>query len=261
MPKGAALHEGDYVDLHVHILPGVDDGVASWGEAIQMAHQLWAQGVRKLAVTPHNIGFQVRLTKEKVLSLMGKLEERLQQENIPLELYPGIEVMLEPDLLHRLEEGTAFTLNSSRYILVELPLFSYPIYAEELLFKLQVRGYKPILAHPERNIVFQERPELLYPLVKRKILVQLTSGSITGEMGGRARYVSRVFLQHRWAHIIASDAHSPLWRPPSIPQAVKEASKIVGEEEARAMASSIPEAILDDQDLILEEPLEYRERG
>jgi len=254
MPKGTLSNQGGYIDIHIHILPGLDDGAANWDEALQMAHQLWAQGVRKVVVTPHDSGFQVDLTREKVLSLMQELEDKLRHEGLSLELYPGIEVMLDPDIFRRLQEERAFTLNSSRYILVELPLFNYPIYTEEVLFKLQVQGYKPILAHPERNAVFQERPELLYPLVERGILVQLTSGSVIGEMGGRVQHVSKLFLRHRWAHIIASDAHSPSWRPPSIPRAVEEAAKIIGKEKALAMVTSIPEAILNDQDIELEEP-------
>ncbi|HDN79824.1 MAG: phosphotransferase [Chloroflexi bacterium] len=260
MRREDPLGQEGFVDIHVHILPGLDDGAASWNEAIQMARQAWREGIRKLVATPHNYGFRAKLTKELVLSLVEELRKRLEEEGLQIELYPGVEVMLMPDIFHFLEAGTAFTLNSSRYILVELPLFSYPVYTEEVLFRLQVKGYKPILAHPERNTVFQERPELLYSLVKRGILVQLTSGSITGELGGIPYHVSHLFLRHRWAHIIASDAHSPMWRPPFIKDAVEEAAKIVGEEKAKAMVTSVPEAILNDEEIEVEEPLEYKPR-
>jgi len=247
------VHEVEgFVDLHIHLLPGVDDGPGSWEEAIQMAKLAWDEGIIAVVTTPHNIGFGRELNREMVLSLVEELRGKLLQEGITLQVFPGIEVLLMPEIFRFLEEGKAFTINGSRYILVELPYAFYPVYSEYLLFKLMEQGYRPILAHPERYHYFQSRPELLKPLVKGGVLVQLTSASITGELGGRARETSLFFLKEGMSHIIATDAHSAKWRKPAMREAFEEASRIVGREKALAMAFYNPKAILEDGEIITE---------
>ena len=250
-----------YTDLHVHILPGLDDGPADWEESILLARRLWEEDIRTVAATPHDTGLRGRDSRAQVESLLEELRSKLVGEGLALEIVPGVEIMLEPDIIRRLETGAVFPLNSSRYVLVELPFYSYPVYVESVLFKLRVKGYRPILAHPERNSFLQERPELLYPLVKSGVLVQVTAGSITGEMGRMARWAARLFLRQRWVHVIASDAHSATWRPPSLNAAVKEASAIVGQDIALAMVTTVPQAILNDEDIQVEEPIPLGKTG
>ncbi len=244
------VHEGKgFVDLHIHILPGVDDGAEDWEDAIQMARLAREEGITTVVATPHNSGFGQDLNRNLVLSLVEELKEKLAEEGVELQVFPGIEVMLIPEVFRLLEEGKAFTINGSRYILVELPYTVYPVYSEYVLFKLMERGYRPILAHPERYAYFQSRPELLKPLVKRGVLLQLTSASITGELGGRARETSIFLLREGMAHIVATDAHSSRWRKPSMREAFEELSRIVGREKAEEMTLHAPEAILEDKEV------------
>ncbi len=249
------VHEGrEFVDLHVHILPGVDDGPEDWDDAIQMARLAQEEGITAVVATPHNVGFGQVLNRNLVFSLVEELKGRLAQENVGLRVFPGIEVLLMPEVFRLLEEGKVFTINGSRYILVELPYAFYPVYSEYVLFKLLEQGYKPILAHPERYAYFQARPELLRPIVKMGVLLQLTSGSITGELGSRARETARFFLQEGMAHIIASDAHSARWRKPTMREAFEEASRIVGQSKAEEMVFHTPKAILEDKEIIKNPP-------
>ncbi len=238
-----------FVDLHIHLLPGVDDGPEDWEEAIRMARIAREEGIATVVATPHDSGFGRSLNRSLVLSLVEELKAKLAQEGIELQVLPGIEVLLVPEIFRFLEEGQAFTLNGSRYILVELPYTVYPVYSEYVLFKLMERGYRPILAHPERYIYFQSRPELLKPLVRKGVLVQLTSGSVTGELGGRARETSLLFLREGMAHILATDAHSSGWRRPAMREAFEEISRLVGREKAEEMAIHVPEAILEDREV------------
>jgi len=238
-----------FVDLHNHILPGIDDGPQDWEESIRMAKVAQEEGIIAVAATPHNIGFGREVNQNLVLYLVEELRARLRREGIELEVFPGIEVMVMPEVFLFLEEGKAFTLNGSKYILVELPYTFYPVYSEYVLFKLMERGYRPILAHPERYVYFQNRPELLKPLVESGLLLQVTSGSITGELGGKAREFSRHLLQEGLVHIIATDAHSAKWRKPAMREAVEEAAQIVGWEKALAMASHNPKAILEGKEV------------
>ncbi|MCS7285773.1 MAG: CpsB/CapC family capsule biosynthesis tyrosine phosphatase [Anaerolineae bacterium] len=238
-----------FVDIHIHILPGIDDGPEDWEEAIQMAKAAQEDGIAAVVATPHNIGFGQELNRNQILLLVEELKGKLLKEGVALQIFPGIEVLLVPEVLLLLEEGKAFTLNGSRYILVELPYAFYPVYSEYALFKLLERGYRPILAHPERYAYFQSRPELLKPLVKMGVLVQLTSSSITGELGGRAKETSRFFLQEGMAHIIATDAHSPRWRKPTMREAFEEVSCVLGQEKAMEMFFFNPKAILEDEEI------------
>jgi len=160
------------------------------------------------------------------------------------------------DLVRQLEGGHAFPLNGSRYILVELPLQSYPPYTGQVLFDLQVRGYRPILAHPERNETIQGDHHLLENLVERGMLAQLTASSLLGAWGPRAKKTAEVFLERHLVHVIATDAHHVEgFRAPVLSRGFQAATRLIGQEAATAMVLHIPEKILADQDVDPEPPL------
>ena len=150
--------------------------------------------------------------------------------------------------------------DNSRYVLVELGFSSYPLYTEQVLFELQVHGFVPILAHPERYHAVQEDPNLLGGLVEKGVLCQLTAASLMGEWGSRARETAFTLLEHSMAHLIASDAHSPSRRPPVLSPAVREAGRRVGEERAQAMVTTVPGSILEDREMAIEPPVPFKPR-
>lgn len=233
------------VDLHTHIAPGVDDGAQTLDESLAMARAAVADGVRTVVATPH-IPFS-RMTREEFGRRLEDLRRFLANQQANLEVHLGAEVSLEPDMLQWLTEGLAWPIGATRYVLVELPFFAFPPYTEDVIFRLQVAGYKPILAHPERNASLAARPERLQPLVERGVLVQITTTSILGGFGAQARAAALTFLDRGWVHVLASDAHSANHRPPALTEAARVAERIVGADAWR-LVSTNPAAILDDSD-------------
>lgn len=232
------------IDLHTHILPGLDDGAASLEEAVEMARLAVTDGVHTMVATPHNLEWGPEIGKSLVDARVSEVWAALQRAGVGLNLVAGVEAYLTPDLPRQVDGQEAFCLGDTPYILVELPLYQYPAYTEQVVFELQVRGLIPILAHPERNTVLVEEPQRLYGLVERGLITQLTAASLLGHFGRYVQEAAFLFLEHNLSHIIASDSHGPQRRPPVLSAAVAAAGNIVGQERARAMVTCIPEAIL-----------------
>lgn len=233
------------VDLHTHIAPGVDDGPQTLDESLTMARMAVADGVRAVVATPH-IPF-ARTTREEFGRRLDDLRRFLAGQQANLEVHLGAEISLEPDILRWLAEGLAWPIGATRYVLVELPFFAFPPYTEDVIFRLQVAGYKPILAHPERNAILAARPDRLGPLVERGVLTQITATSVLGGFGAQAKAAAVAFLERGWVHVLASDAHSANHRPPILTEAARAAERIVGPDAWR-LVSANPQAILRDSD-------------
>ncbi len=248
------------IDLHSHILPGVDDGPRDLEESLEMARVAVEDGITRLAATPHNANWRDGGRRAWVQERVDGLQSVLDEQGIPLKVVPGVETYIAPDLIQHLKEERAFTLNGSRYLLIELPLHSWPLYTEQVLFEVQVQGLVPIVAHAARYLEVQEDPNRILGLVERGALVQLTAGSLTGQFGRRARDTARRLLEHNLAHLIASDSHSARSRPPRLTPGVEVAAEIIGPERARAMVTTAPAAVLDDAPLPTEPPKPVKPR-
>ncbi|MFQ6015639.1 MAG: tyrosine-protein phosphatase [Anaerolineae bacterium] len=246
------------IDIHNHILYGFDDGAQSLADSMTMAQMAADDGVTRIVATPHNLDWREAGLRSMVMARVSELQSELNQRHIPLEIVPGVEVYISPDLIQQLEDERAFTLNGSRYILVELPLSTYPHYTDQIFFELQIQGLTPIFAHPERNAVIGDDPSLLYELVSKGLLAQLTAASVVGLFGSKVRDLSRTLLEHNLVQVIATDSHGTNRRTPILSEAMSEAAKIVGQEQARAMVTTVPELILADQDVPVEPPLVYK---
>ncbi|MQL52243.1 phosphotransferase [Desulfofundulus thermobenzoicus] len=227
------------IDLHTHILPGMDDGAPEEGEALSMACLAVEDGISHLVATPHVVEGRFCPTRGGILQAVARLNELLVQYDLSLKVLPGAEYRLEPDLPDRLARGELLALNDGgRYLLVELPAAFVPPYTERVLYELQLRGITPIIAHPERNAAFCRRPALLQALVSRGVLAQVTAGSLTGMFGREAAGKAFYFLERGLAHFVASDAHSSTGRPPVISPALKEVECRLGDEAARWLAEN-----------------------
>ena len=227
------------IDLHSHVLPGLDDGAADLDEAVAICQAAVADGIGVLAATPH-----VRDDYPTTADQMNAALERLcaATSDLPLELLPGAELALE-----EVRRGPAdlrrFALaGNPSYLLVETPYYGWPLDIHELLFELIARRITPVLAHPERNAEVQERPERLDPLVAGGVLVQLTAASVDGRLGRQARAASRTLLDRDAAHLVASDAHAPAVRGIGM----SDAARAVGDDAlARWLTVDVPAAIVD----------------
>jgi protein-tyrosine phosphatase len=233
------------IDLHTHILPGVDDGVKSVDEALEFARMAAADGVKTLVATPHcKEGFYVN-ERDDVLQRVGELSKRLAEEGIELELLPGAEVHICPDLVDRVRDGRAPTLaDNGRTLLLELSLSQYPVELENLVFQLKLGGVEPLLAHPERIKYFEDDISRYRALVDLGVTGQVTTGSILGRFGSAAREFSMQLLREGLVHVLASDAHNLRGRPPLLSEALEAMVPLVGETRAAAMVDSIPRALL-----------------
>ncbi len=228
------------IDLHSHILPGLDDGAQTLADSLDIARAAVADGIRIIAATPH-VRDDFPTPAAAMEAGVDRLRGELSRERLPLELVTGGEIALDrlPRLTH--DELERFCLGRSRYLLVETPYSGWPLNLAQLLFDLHVRGLTPVLAHPERNRELQGNPDLLEPIVAAGTLVQITAASAEGRLGAAPRRTATLLLESRCAHLLASDAHAPSLRAVGMSRA---AASIRDAGLARWLTEDVPAAIL-----------------
>lgn len=196
------------IDIHSHILPGIDDGAQTMKDSIEIAKAAVNEGITTIIATPHHKNNQFNNLKPSILTKVKDLNTVLKQENIPLIVLPGQEVRIYGEVLEDYYKEEILTLNHTKYLFIEFPSSSVPRYAERLLYELQTEGIIPIIVHPERNKELQEKPELLYQLVKNGALTQVTASSIAGYFGKNVKKFAEQVIEHNLTHFIASDVHN-----------------------------------------------------
>jgi protein-tyrosine phosphatase len=280
------------IDLHIHILPGLDDGARTMEESINMCRASYRDGVRTIVATPHTLNGSYLNPREIILDKVGELNEAVKQfriqnsefgiktpepsvephgiihsairtphSELSFRVLPGADVHFSPDLIQLFEKGEIESVNDKRQaLMIEFPFQGIPYRAEEVVFKLIARGILPIITHPERNFEIGRKPKRYYELIRMGCLGQVTAMSLTGGFGPEIKRAAEELLRHRLIHFIASDAHSANGRPPHLSSGVKEASKTVGGEEAWKMVTEYPQAILAGRRPQVPEPVPLREK-
>lgn len=233
---------GGVIDLHSHILPGVDDGARTLDDSLGMAEAAVADGVRVIAATPH-VRDDHPTEAATMERLVAELRGALAEAGIPLDVRPGGEIDL--DRLDRLgaAELARFGLGGNpAYVLLEFPYYGWPLGLEARVLDLRAHGVTPVIAHPERSAEVQAGPERLRPIVLAGALVQVTAASLDGRIGRRVRDTGFELVEAGLAHLIASDAHTPDVRGIGM----SEAAIAVGDEAlARWLTLDVPAAIVD----------------
>ncbi|MBP3041341.1 tyrosine protein phosphatase [Bacillaceae bacterium Marseille-Q3522] len=196
------------IDLHCHILENVDDGPATVTESIEMAKAALNDGIKTIVATPHHMNSRYENPRADVLTAVEQLNQRLQDESLPLTILPGQEIRLYGEILEDYAKGNLLTLNNSDYMFIEFPSNHVPRYAEKLLYDIQLQGLIPIIVHPERNKEVQEQPDILYQLIKRGALSQVTAASVAGDFGKKVKQFSLQLIEANLTHFVASDAHN-----------------------------------------------------
>jgi len=235
------------IDLHTHILPGWDDGANGQAEAERMIEMARQDGISRVVLTPHvyrpaGRGSDSRTLKSRMRAFL-KLCKAFE-----VDLYPGAEVYVHADMIQHIKDSR-LTVNGSNYVFIEFPAGHLPAGVTNLIYRMMLSELIPIIGHPERNSVFAQAPETLYDLVRQGAIAQVTAQSLLGRFGKATRRAAEVFLRHGLVHLIASDAHDPEDRPPRLAEAVERAAKIVGMPTAEAMVTSVPEAILNNEQI------------
>jgi len=244
------------IDLHCHILPGIDDGPGMMMESLSMARQAVADGIHTLVATPHALGGTYPNPPEKVLRETELFRAALRAENINLSVYSGCEVHNCLNMADRIVAGEATFLNpNKKHILIEFPFELVSKEFIQQLSKLLDNGITPVLGHPERNKKTLQDSMILYDLILMGCLVQMNSTSINGGFGPKVLECAKDLLTHRMVHIVGSDAHSAGYRAPVLSQAVTNcAETLENKAEALMMVLGRPQQILDGKKVEVPEP-------
>ena len=236
------------IDIHTHILPAIDDGPTTMTESLEMCRIAVNDGIKKMIATPHVQNGMYDLDANKVLEKIHLLNQLVKQEGLDLVIFPGAEVHLSDRLLDAeiLKESSILTLNGGKkYILLEFPFQWVPSGTEHVIFKLRSMGFTPILPHLERNFKIQRDPSMIRHFAEMGAILQVTAQSITGDFDAAPMKCALWMLKNNLVHVIASDAHSPVGRPPILSKALKVVSDKLGEEAAKKMVLDHPGMILE----------------
>ena len=235
------------IDFHAHVLPGIDDGSRSMEESVEIVKNAYQCGVTDLIVTPHFIlGSIYNSNNQKKKKLLEELKKKVK--DIPIHLYLGNEVFVEPNMLDLLKKGEITTLNQSRYLLFELPRGNKYKEVKEIVFQLKVNGCIPVIAHPERYVHFRKHPEIVEELIDQGVLFQCNIGSFYGMYGKEAKKFFLLMLKHHMIHFICSDVHrstDPFY--PKVKNFQKDLTKYLSKEEVNELLEENARHIIKDE--------------
>jgi protein-tyrosine phosphatase len=247
------------IDIHTHILPQIDDGPSDWSETLDLLRQGISDGINGVVCTSHVINCLDEEIEEKIISKFRQLEEIVQREKLEISIWLASEIHCNSKF--NFNSRIATFNGNKKYILIELPLGDIPADIGEKLFKLSLEGVTPILAHPERNLIILQKPEVAYEFVQRGILIQMNSGSITGIFGRRVKKVAIEMLNHNLIHFVASDCHSIAGRPMLLNDAYKFILKNWGKTMADQLMQVNPYKAIMGEDLSLSDPIPFKKKS
>lgn len=235
------------IDLHCHLLPGVDDGAEHLEAALDLARQAVADGIQVAALTPHVHPGRYANRRSSLLAHFEAFKTALAEAGIPLAVHLAGEVRLGMETLEMaLEDDIPFlgTVDGYRIMLLEFPHQTIPVGSQQFIDRLIQLKIRPLIAHPERNKAIMAQPDRVVPMLDAGCWLQLTAGSLAGQFGSGALATARTLLQNGWAHVIATDAHNLTHRPPVLSAGRDAAIALVGEARTREMVQTRPAQIL-----------------
>ena len=235
------------IDLHCHMLPGIDDGAPDLATSLQMARIAWRDGITVTACTPHITPGVYDNTAPGIRKAISELRVALAAEGIPLKLVEGADVHICADMVAGLKNGRIATLAGSRYLLFEPSHHIAPPRLRETVFEVMSAGFHPIITHPERLTWIEDHYPTMIALAKAGAWMQLTAGSVTGRFGARPKYWSERMLDEGLVHLLATDAHNLRARSPVMSEARAAVAQRLGEAEATEAVLTRPQLVLDDR--------------
>jgi protein-tyrosine phosphatase len=244
------------IDIHCHILPGLDDGPETIEESLAMCRIASEDGITAIVATPHFKPGVYSAISQEVFEKTAQLQEAADREGLKVRIVPGADVAVTPELPGHLRSIGHLSINRAmRYFLAELPPDSVPPRWEDFLLSIRRSGIVPILTHPERNPWFLRHSDALYQYVRSGGMVQLTGMSLTEGSPEEVKAYCLFLLKNNLAHVIASDGHSPVERRPVLSAARAVAESVLGKEHARRLVVDNPLAIIEGRPVQLAEPL------
>lgn len=248
------------IDIHAHILPGIDDGAPDMDSALEMAAMAVESGVSTLAVTPHCMDFASRKNfwDQQLEMEIANFRHRLKKENIPLEILPGMEIFGTHKTPAYISQGKMIGINHSQYPLIEFEFYNYASQSTEILQQVVDLGLRPVIAHPERYQYVQQDPAILNMWAEMGCLLQVNKGSLLGSFGLTEQALAFEMVGRGFAFAVASDAHSPVMRTTWM----KDVQRLLKEEFSPATAKKLletnPAKIINNETIRWEEPHWFR---
>ncbi len=238
---------GGFIDIHCHILPGLDDGPESLEESLRMLDIAKKDGITDIVASPHILDGVYDNTRSGINEAL----EKLRPEARGPRLYTGADIRIGRNLVKRIEDGELPLINDKNHLLLELPTYSLPPLRElgNIIHSLKIRGFTPIVTHPERNVAILNHMDVMAKLSGFGAAFQLTAMSITGKLGSGVQKASLRMIKEGYVHLVASDAHDAVKRPPVLSRAYEAVSKKFGEEAARRIFISKPLAAINGEEM------------
>jgi len=244
------------IDLHSHILPELDDGAASWEQALEMARVAVADGVTEVVCTPHWVPGKFDNSRPVIMEQVETCRRLLAEAQIPLKVHPGAELRIDINLPGLIKNRQVLTVNDGGvYALIELPDESIPDHLDEFFWNLELLRIRPIISHVERNAVLREEPHRLYHWAVNGYLAQITASSLTEHFSEEIQDFAVFILEHRLAQMLVSDGHGLRSRSPRLSAGLAVAAQILGAQTARRMVWDVPRQILNGEAVRFPEPV------
>lgn len=250
------------VDIHTHILPGIDDGARNWEDSYRMAAIAADCGVDTIVCTHHaNVPNLYQNYDSRQLDLLfAELQDRLQKGGFPLKVLRGMEIFCTEDVLDKIAAGLLLPINDTNYYLIEFDFHEGPDFMEDMIFGLMEMGKRPIIAHPERYICLQDEPEILYYWMTKGLLTQVNRGSLQGNFGSVCEEAARTYMDHHMVTCLASDAHRASSRTTEMGRIYRQVSREYSQETARKLLSETPRRIISGRQVLHRELLPFDTR-
>ena len=245
------------IDIHCHIVPNIDDGAKNLDDALEMAKIAYNQGIRKIINTSHYHPNFSYIKGKELLSRVKEFNNILKLNNIDIEVFIGNELYYSEDIIEIIEQKEFYSLNNSRYLLIEFSPLNFPKNILDIIYEIKIRGYIPILAHVERYKKVQENVNLIYECINEGALIQVNSSSIIGKNGNEIKKVSDILLYNNMIHFIATDAHSSTRRRPIIKETYNYVVKKYGEKKAQTLFIQNPSKVINNEEIYIESPIRY----
>lgn len=249
------------IDIHSHILYGVDDGSESLDYTLNMLKIAKMEGITSIIATPHYIHGYNCYDTEQLKKRYEEVKQLVKEHHLGIDIYLGNELSIDYRLHKALKDGYAKTLAGSSYILVEFPLGEWSEYLEHVLFKLSVSGYKIIIAHVERYKKVVKNLNLVKDWIEKGYYIQVNAGSITGLQGSIIKEEVLTLIKHNMVHFVGTDCHSPNKRAPYLKEAYSAVSEWVGKDKADQLFNDYPMCILKNHNIPNSYPIGIKPRN
>ena len=243
------------IDIHCHLVYGVDDGSKSIEQTIEMLKEAKAVGFTDIILTPHYSNY-FHVPAQEIQARIDEIKNRTT--DLGINLYHGNEIYISTELMEDMKNNETVSLNNSKYVLFELTMDEKPFYVDDVIYSILDDGKIPVIAHPERYRFVQQDPNMLIDYIERGVLFQSNYGSILGRYGKEAKECVKKLLTHNMIHFLGSDNHKPNTVYVEMPESIEQLEKLLGKEYLYDLTTNNPRKILENERFDIDDPEEIK---